>query len=299
MPKKATSANLPASINASMQTQLDCGGRALDLSRPCVMGVLNVTPDSFSDGGDFVAAEAAIEHACAMEAAGAAIIDIGGESTRPGAEPVSVDEELRRVLPVLQAVSGAVSVPLSIDTSKPEVIQAAAEAGAGLINDVMALRRPGALQAAATIGLPVCLMHMQGTPKTMQANPHYADVVVEVRDFLAERVQAAEQAGLGREKLILDPGFGFGKTDPHNATLLRRLDEIVALGVPVLAGLSRKSLVGRVLNREMSARLPGSLAAATLAVWNGAKIIRAHDVAETVDAVRLTDYIMTTVPGSD
>ncbi len=282
-----------------MSLLLDCAGRALDLSRPCVMGVLNVTPDSFSDGGDFVAADRAIEHARAMEAAGAAIIDIGGESTRPGSEGVSIQEELRRVLPVLQAVGQAVSVPLSIDTSKPEVMQAAAEAGAGLINDVMALRRPGALEAAAATGLPVCLMHMQGTPKTMQTAPHYHDVVMEVRDFLAERLQVAECGGIARDRLILDPGFGFGKTDPHNAALLRGLGEIAGLGVPVLAGLSRKSLVGRVLGREMSQRLPGSLAAATLAVWNGAKIIRAHDVVETVDAVRLCDYVMTTVPDSD
>ncbi len=282
-----------------MRRELDCAGHVLDLTRPCVMGVLNVTPDSFSDGGEFIAADSAIEHALAMEAAGAAIIDVGGESTRPGSEGVTVEEELRRVLPILEALSQTVSVPLSIDTSKPEVMQAAADSGAGLINDVMALRRPGALEAAASTGLPVCLMHMQGSPKTMQNAPQYGDVVTEVRDFLAERLQVAENAGISRQRLILDPGFGFGKTDPHNAALLRGLGEIAALGAPVLAGLSRKSLVGRVLGREMSQRLPGSLAAATLAVWNGAKIIRAHDVAETVDAVRLCDYVMTTAAGVD
>ncbi len=275
-----------------MALVLDCGGKRLDLSRPCVMGILNITPDSFSDGGDFLGAEQAVRHALAMEAAGAAIIDIGGESTRPGSEGVSVDEELQRVLPVLKALREIVSVPLSIDTSKPEVMQVAAEAGAGLINDVMALRRPGALEAAAATGLPVCLMHMQGTPKTMQNNPRYDDVVGEVRGFLSQRLEAAEAAGIPRQQLIVDPGFGFGKTDPHNAELLNRLDEIVDLGVPVLAGLSRKSLVGRVLGREMPDRLAGSIAAATLALCRGATIIRAHDVAETRDAVVLSDYVL-------
>ena len=270
---------------------LDCGGRGLDLSRPQVMGVLNVTPDSFSDGGRFVGADAAIDHARSMVADGAAIIDVGGESTRPGSRGVSVDEELERVIPVLEALRHEVSVPLSVDTSKPEVMRAAADAGAGLINDVMALRRPGALDAACRTGLPVCLMHMQGVPETMQDNPRYDAVVEEVRDFLAVRMATAEAAGIARERIILDPGFGFGKTDPHNARLLAGLPRICGLGVPVLAGLSRKSLVGRVLGRALPDRLAGSVAAATLATWSGARIIRAHDVAETVDAVRLAEYV--------
>ena len=275
-----------------MANILDCGGRSLNLDRPCVMGILNVTPDSFSDGGAFVGADAAVAHARAMEAAGAAIIDIGGESTRPGSQGISVAAELERVIPVLEAVRAAVSVPLSVDTSKPEVMTAAAGAGAGLINDVMALQRPGALEAAAATGLPICLMHMQGTPATMQQDPRYDDVVSEVEAFLLARVAAAEAAGIPRRRLLLDPGFGFGKTDPHNAALLAGLGRLAGHGIPVLAGLSRKSLVGRVLGRELPERLAGSVAAAALAVWNGARIIRAHDVRETVDAVRLGDYVM-------
>jgi len=275
-----------------MTTTLDCGGRVLDLSRPCVMGILNVTPDSFSDGGVFVGAEQALAHARQMEADGAAIIDVGGESTRPGSQGVSVDEELSRVIPVLEALRDEISVPLSVDTSKPAVMRAAVDAGAGLINDVMALRRDGGLSAARDLGVPVCLMHMQGNPETMQSNPSYQDVVAEVSAFLLERVQAAEAAGIDRQRLILDPGFGFGKTDPHNAALLKGLAELADDGLPVLAGLSRKSLVGRVLGREMHERLAGSIALATMAALNGARIIRAHDVRETVDAVRLVDYVM-------
>ncbi len=270
---------------------LDCGGRGLDLSCPQVMGILNVTPDSFSDGGRFVGADAAIDHARSMVADGAAVIDVGGESTRPGSKGISVDEELDRVIPVLEALRNAVPVPLSVDTSKPEVMEAAAAAGAGLINDVMALRRPGALEAARSTGLPVCLMHMQGVPETMQDDPRYDSVVTEIRGFLAGRMADAEAAGIPRERIILDPGFGFGKTDPHNARLLAGLPEICNLGVPVLAGLSRKSLVGRVLGRALADRLAGSVAAAAIATWNGARIIRAHDVAETVDAVRLAEYV--------
>ncbi|WP_439959275.1 dihydropteroate synthase [Spiribacter salilacus] len=260
-------------------------------SVPCVMGVLNVTPDSFSDGGVFVHAQAAIDHACAMEAAGAAIIDVGGESTRPGAKPVALAEELDRVLPVIEAVHSAVSIPISVDTSKPAVMRAACDAGVRLINDVRALTEPGALETAAALDVSICLMHMQGTPATMQNNPHYDDVVAEVRGFLAERVAAAEAVGIDRTRLIIDPGFGFGKTDEHNAQLLANLAELATLGLPILAGLSRKSLVGRVLGRPIEDRLAGSVAAATLATWNGASIIRAHDVAETVDAVRLVQFI--------
>ena len=274
-----------------MAIELDCGGRGLDLTRPQVMGILNVTPDSFSDGGAFVGVDAAIDHARRMEAEGAAVIDVGGESTRPGSRGVSVQEELDRVIPVIEAIRDVVDVPLSVDTSKPEVMREAAAAGAGLINDVMALRRDGAARAAAATGLPVCLMHMQGTPRDMQDDPRYDNVVEAVRGFLLERVEAATQAGIPRQRLILDPGFGFGKTDIHNAQLLRGLDAIVDSGLPVLAGLSRKSLVGRVLGREMPDRLAGSVAAAALATWKGARIIRAHDVAETVDAVRLMAYV--------
>jgi len=283
-----------------MMPLLDCGGRVLDLSRPQVMGVLNVTPDSFSDGGAFMGADAALEQALAMESEGAAVIDVGGESTRPGSQGVSVEEELRRVIPVLEAIRSRTSVPLSVDTSKPEVMVEAARAGAGLINDVMALRRPGALEAARDTGLPVCLMHMQGTPASMQDNPRYRDVVGEVEGFLLERVAAAESAGIPRERLVLDPGFGFGKTDPHNAALLAGLRRLASHGLPVLAGLSRKSLVGRVLGRELPERLAGSVAAAALATWNGARLLRAHDVRETVDAVRLMEYVtMEGCPGAE
>ncbi|AGY91634.1 hypothetical protein SPICUR_03190 [Spiribacter curvatus] len=263
----------------------------LSLHRPQVMGVLNVTPDSFSDGGRFVGASAAIEHAQAMQAAGAAIIDIGGESTRPGSTGVSIQAELDRVIPVIEALNDSVDLPLSVDTSKPAVMAASARAGAGLINDVMALRRPGALEAARDTGLPVCLMHMQGTPATMQDNPVYDDVVAEVRAFLQERLTAAQEAGIPAGKLLVDPGFGFGKRDPHNAKLLAELPAIGELGFPVLTGLSRKSLVGRVLGRALPDRLAGSIAAAALASWKGAAIVRAHDVAETVDAVNLMEYV--------
>jgi dihydropteroate synthase len=274
-----------------MTIELDCGGRVLDLARPQVMGILNVTPDSFSDGGAFVGVQAAIDHARRMEADGAAVIDIGGESTRPGSRGVSVQEELDRVIPVIEALRDVVRIPLSVDTSKPNVMREAAAAGAGLINDVMALRREGAAQAASATALPVCLMHMQGTPRDMQDNPSYRDAVAEIKTFLLERVDAAIGAGIDRDRLILDPGFGFGKTDIHNAQLLRGLDRLVATGIPVLAGLSRKSLVGRVLGRDMPDRLAGSVAAAALATWQGARIIRAHDVAETVDAVRLATFV--------
>jgi len=270
---------------------LDCGGRELSLRHPRVMGILNVTPDSFSDGGRFVGEQAAVEHACAMQEAGAAIIDVGGESTRPGSTGVSEREELDRVIPVLEALGRVVDVPLSVDTSKPAVMKAAAAAGAGLINDVTALRTPGALETAREIGLPVCLMHMQGSPATMQDNPAYADVLEEVSAFLGERLEAAEAAGIPRSRLLIDPGFGFGKKDPHNARLLAGLPALADWGVPVLAGLSRKSLVGRVLGREMPERLAGSVAAAALAAWQGASIVRAHDVAQTRDAVTLVDYV--------
>jgi dihydropteroate synthase len=268
-------------------THLDCRGRSLDLSRPAVMGILNVTPDSFSDGGDFLSRDRAVEHARAMVAEGADIIDIGGESTRPGAKAVSIQEELDRVVPVIEALRDEVAVPLSIDTSKPEVMRAAVAAGAGFINDVYALLAPGALNAAASLNVPVCLMHMQGEPRTMQDNPQYKDVVADVREFLAARVAAAEAAGVARERIVIDPGFGFGKTVEHNLALLRGLNAFTALGVPVLAGLSRKSMIGKLLGLPVERRLHASVALALLAVQNGARIVRVHDVGPTVEALRM------------
>lgn len=251
------------------------------------MGILNVTPDSFSDGGDFVAVAAAVAHARQMVEEGAAIIDVGGESTRPGATAVPVDEELRRVIPVIKALAAELAVPLSIDTAKPEVMRAAMEAGAGFINDVYALRAPGALAVAASLGVPVCLMHMQGEPRTMQQSPHYDDVVGEVRGFLAERVQACLDAGIAPHQLLIDPGFGFGKTLQHNLRLLHDLEQFQALGLPLLVGLSRKSFLGALLDAPVSARLHVGLAAAALAVSKGARLVRTHDVGPTVEALRL------------
>jgi dihydropteroate synthase len=266
---------------------LDCKGKVLDLSRPQVMGVLNVTPDSFSDGGDFFSVGAALERALAMQAEGAAIIDIGGESTRPGAAPVSAEDEIRRVVPVIEALQARLTVPISIDTQKPEVMRAAVAAGAGFINDVNALRAPGALEAAVGCEVPVCLMHMQGEPRTMQADPHYDDVVGEVRGFLQQRAAACEQAGIAREHILLDPGFGFGKTLQHNLQLLARLETISALGFPLLVGLSRKSMIGKLLGLDVGERLAASIALAVLAVERGAALVRAHDVAPTWQALQM------------
>jgi dihydropteroate synthase len=269
-------------------TTLRCGHHTLDLTRARVMGILNVTPDSFSDGGDFATREAALRHARQMVADGADLIDVGGESTRPGAPPVSVAEELDRVIPVIEALAGELAVPVSVDTSKPEVMRAAVAAGAGLINDVAALRRPGALAAAAALRVPVCLMHMQGEPGTMQQDPTYGDVVAEVAAFLAGRLAACEAAGIPRERLLVDPGFGFGKTLAHNLALLRGLPRLASLGVPVLAGLSRKSMIGALLGGvPVGERLHGSVAAAVLAVERGAAIVRVHDVGPTVQALRI------------
>jgi dihydropteroate synthase len=269
-------------------TTLRCGPHPLDLTRPRVMGILNVTPDSFSDGGRFASREAALSRARAMAAEGADLIDVGGESTRPGARSVSVQEELDRVIPVIEALAGDLPVPVSVDTSKPEVMRAAVAAGAGLINDVAALRRPGALAAAAALGVPVCLMHMQGEPGTMQRDPAYDDVVGEVAAFLAARVAACEGAGIGRGRLLVDPGFGFGKTLAHNLALLRGLPRLAALGLPVLAGLSRKSMIGALLGGvPVEGRLHGSVAAAVLAVERGAAVVRVHDVGPTVQALRI------------
>lgn len=278
-----------------MRAILDCAGKLLDLREPRVMGVLNVTPDSFSDGGRFLALDASLRKAERMVEEGAAIIDVGGESTRPGARAVDAVVELRRVVPVLEALAGRLPVPLSVDSSKPEVMQAAVEAGAGLINDVRALREPGALESAAACGVPVCLMHMQGEPRTMQQDPSYGDVVEEVRAFLSERVATCEQAGIPRSKLLIDPGFGFGKTLQHNLDLLRDLGQFVDLGLPVLVGLSRKSMIGAILGDvPVERRLQGSVAAALLAAREGASILRVHDVAPTVEALK----VLTALRGS-
>jgi dihydropteroate synthase len=251
------------------------------------MGVLNVTPDSFSDGGDFFTPDAAVERALQMEADGAAIIDIGGESTRPGADPVSVDEENGRVVPVIEKLAPRLSVPIAIDTRKPAVMRAAVEAGAGMINDVNALREETALEVAAECSVPVCLMHMQGEPRSMQASPQYNDVVDEVREFLHQRVHACQAAGIPREKLLLDPGFGFGKSVEHNLQLLARLDAFSSMGIPILVGLSRKSMIGKLLGLEVGERLPASIALAVLAVERGAVLVRSHDVAATWQALQM------------
>jgi dihydropteroate synthase len=274
---------------------LDCAGKPLDLSRPQVMGILNVTPDSFSDGGVFFAPAAALAHAREMVAAGAAIIDVGGESTRPGAAPVALEEELRRVVPVIEALRDTLPVPVSIDTRNPAVMQAAVAAGAGMINDVNALQAPGAVEMAASLGVPVCLMHMQGMPESMQENPEYADVVTEVRQFLAGRANACLAAGMARGRILLDPGFGFGKTTRHNLLLLQQLDQLVAEGYPVLVGLSRKSLIGKVLGLPVDERLYPGLALAVLAVWQGAAIVRTHDVRATREAVDMCHAVSSVV----
>ncbi len=270
---------------------LRCADKTVDLSGPRVMGVLNVTPDSFSDGGRFFPLEAAVEQGVRMAAEGAAFIDVGGESTRPGAAAVDADEEARRVLPVIGRLRALTPAVISVDTSKPEIMRAAAAAGAGLINDVRALQAPEALAAAAHSGCAVCLMHMQGEPGTMQRSPHYDDVVGEIRTFLTGRVRACRDAGVAAECIVVDPGFGFGKTLEHNLQLLRRLSEIVADGVPVLAGLSRKSMLGTLTDRPAGERLAGSVALAVIAALAGARIIRAHDVAATVDALKLVSAL--------
>ena len=272
-------------------SSLDCAGRHLDLSRPAVMGVLNVTPDSFSDGGEWLQADTALGHARAMVDAGAAIIDVGGESTRPGAEPVALEEELARVVPVIQRVAAAVPVPISIDTSKPEVMRAAVAAGAGLVNDVNALRAPGALETVAELAVPVCLMHMRGEPRTMQTNPEYGDVVSEVHAYLAERIAACEAAGIPRHRVLVDPGFGFGKTVRHNLELLAALERFTALGCALLVGLSRKSMLGRITGAGVEDRLGASVAAAVLAAERGAALVRAHDVGATVQALAVVESL--------
>ncbi|EJV9414335.1 TPA: dihydropteroate synthase [Vibrio vulnificus] len=261
--------------------------KSLDLSFPVAMGILNVTPDSFSDGGQFNALDAALAQAERMIAAGVSIIDIGGESTRPGAPEVSLEEELKRVIPAIQAIRQKHDVWISIDTSKAEVMKQAIEAGADLINDVRALLEPGALAVAAKAQVPICLMHMQGQPRSMQHNPSYQDVLKEVGEFLEERVAACEEAGIAKELLILDPGFGFGKTIEHNYHLLAHLEAFHQLGLPILAGMSRKSMVFKLLNKKPAECMVASVTCATIAAMKGAQIIRVHDVEETVEAMRV------------
>lgn len=277
--------------NLHSEPVLDCGGRALDFSRTIIMGILNITPDSFSDGGIFLSRDKAVSHALTMVEEGADLIDVGGESTRPGAQAVTLKEELDRVIPVIEALARAVSVPISIDTSKPEVMRAAVEAGAGFINDVRALREPGAVETAASLQVPVCLMHMQGEPRSMQHAPSYSDVAIEVRDFLQERIDSCIAAGISHQNIIIDPGFGFGKTVEHNINLLRRLDVLEVIGVPILAGLSRKSLIGALLGLPVEQRLHASVALALIAVQNGAAILRVHDVRATRDAIRILEAV--------
>ncbi|WP_436894089.1 dihydropteroate synthase [Siccibacter turicensis] len=264
-------------------------GTSLDLSHPHVMGILNVTPDSFSDGGQHNTLIEAVKHANAMLNAGATIIDVGGESTRPGAAEVSVDEELSRVVPVVEALAQRFETWISVDTSRPEVIRETARAGAHIINDIRSLQMPGALEAAAETGLPVCLMHMQGQPGSMQDAPHYENVFADVDRFFSEQIARCEAAGIAKEKLLLDPGFGFGKNLTHNYQLLARLSEFHHFGLPLLVGMSRKSMVGQLLNVGPADRLSGSLACAVIAAMQGAQIIRVHDVKETVEAVRVVE----------
>ncbi|WP_449284356.1 dihydropteroate synthase [Marinobacter sp. PE14] len=262
-------------------------GRELDMSRCHVMGVLNVTPDSFSDGGKFNRPDSALVRARQMVADGATFIDVGGESTRPGATPVSVQEELDRVCPVVEAAARELDAVISVDTSAPQVMAETAKLGAGLINDVRALQRDGAPEVAAKVGIPVCIMHIQGEPDTMQDRPEYRNVRREVSAFLTERIRVAEHAGIRPENILLDPGFGFGKSLEHNLQLLASLEQMHILGHPLLVGVSRKSMLGTITGREVNERLPASLAAATIAAMKGASIIRVHDVRETVDAIRV------------
>lgn len=269
-----------------------CGNFHLDLSRPHVMGIVNVTPDSFSDGGKHNSLEQAVEHALRLVEEGADILDIGGESTRPGAAPVALQQELDRVLPVIERLRPVAGVPLSIDTYKPEVMRAAIEVGADIVNDVFALRQPGALEAIAASRAGVCLMHMQGTPQTMQLDPQYDNVVVEVTDFLEERLRSAVAAGIDAERIVLDPGFGFGKRTVHNVTLLQQLSDLSVLGRPLLVGLSRKSVLGSLTGGDVDARLHASIAASVISAMKGAKILRVHDVKATADALKIVTAVL-------
>jgi dihydropteroate synthase len=276
----------------SPSTTFLCGRYQLDLSMPRVMGIVNVTPDSFSDGGKFDTTEKAVAHALQLVEEGADILDIGGESTRPGATPVSLEEELNRVVPVIEALSKVANVPLSIDTYKPAVMRAAIAAGADIVNDVLALQEPGAMEIVAASKVGVCLMHMQGIPQTMQVNPQYEDVVREVNGFLVERLAAAEAAGIVAERVILDPGFGFGKNTEHNLQLLQTLDQTLQIGRPLLVGLSRKSVLGQITGGDVYVRLHASLAASVISTMKGARIVRVHDVKATVDALKVVAAVL-------
>lgn len=281
-----------------MNKHLTIGNKQFDLSRAIVMGILNVTPDSFSDGGKFDRVEHAVEHALRMQQEGADIIDIGGESTRPGAQAVSVDEELERVLPVIRAIRQQSAIPLSIDTSKAEVMRAAVAEGADMVNDVNALQASGAVEVCAELAVPVCLMHMQGQPGTMQQEPRYDDVVKEVADFLLQRYQQCVAAGIAPDRIVIDPGFGFGKTLQHNLDLLNGLDAICGLELPVLVGISRKSMLGAILDKPVEDRLYAGIAAAVIAYTRGARLFRVHDVAPTRDALAVCDALQNKDTGS-
>ena len=271
--------------------QFLCGKYQLTLNRPHVMGIVNVTPDSFSDGGKFSSTDLAVEHALKLIAEGADILDIGGESTRPGAAVVSLDEELKRVIPVIEALSRTCNVPISIDTYKPEVMRQAIAAGADIVNDVRALQEPNALEIVAQSNVGVCLMHMQGTPQTMQLEPHYVDVVSEVKQFLVDRMNAALAHGIVESRILLDPGFGFGKTRAHNIALIQHLDDLNVIGLPLLVGLSRKSVLGSITGADEGQRLYASIAASVISAMKGAKILRVHDVKATVDALKVVTAI--------
>jgi dihydropteroate synthase len=272
--------------------KFSCGSYQLDLSRPHVMGIVNVTPDSFSDGGKYESVERAVEHALRLVEEGADILDIGGESTRPGATPVSLEEELRRVVPVIEKLSGMAGVPLSIDTYKPEVMRAALAAGADVVNDIRALQEEGALEIVSNTRAGVCLMHMQGTPPTMQADPQYDDVVAEIKAFLKQRLAAANAAGIATERIVLDPGFGFGKRSVHNIALLQNLQTFCDLGRPLLVGLSRKSVLGQLVGGDPHVRLHASIAASVISAMKGARILRVHDVKATVDALKVVAAVL-------
>jgi dihydropteroate synthase len=282
----------PGALMFNISPELNCAGRILVLDRPRIMGIVNVTPDSFSDGGAHAGVDPAVAHALKLAEEGADLLDIGGESTRPGASDVPIEEELRRVIPVIERLAKETTLPISVDTSKPEVMRAAVAAGAGMINDVYALRREGALDAAAALGVPVVLMHMQGEPRSMQDAPDYEDVVADVHRFLAERIFSAEMAGIPKKKIVVDPGFGFGKTTAHNLAVLARLERFSDLGVPVLAGLSRKRTIGELTGRDAPQdRVHGSVAAHLIAAQRGAAILRVHDVAATVDALKVWNAV--------
>lgn len=271
--------------------QLDCAGKILTLDCPKVMGILNITPDSFYDGGRYLTPELALNQAMRLVAEGAAIIDVGGESSRPGSEAVSVAEEIKRVIPVIRLLAQHIQVPISIDTAKPEVMEQAIRVGASMINDINALQAEGALHVARDSGVAVCLMHKQGLPQTMQVTPHYQDVVHEVRSFLEQRVTVCLEAGLSRQQLVVDPGIGFGKHVSHNLQLIHHLNQFTRIDLPLLVGISRKSMLQTLLQRPVAERLCGSVAFATLAAWLGAHIIRAHDVAATVDAIKVAQAV--------